>query len=48
MWKKYCFELVKDKIINFALNLIYEERLGNKQDKSLIRHLIQFFVEYGL
>jgi len=41
MWRQYCFEPIKDKLIPSLLDLVDQDRQGKKQDKTLIRNLVQ-------
>lgn len=47
MWRQHCFDPIKDKLIPSLLDLLDQDRSGNKQDKSLIRSMVQSYVEFG-
>jgi len=46
MWRQHCFEPIKDKLIPSLLDLLDQDRQGNKQDKSLIRNMVQSYIEF--
>jgi len=46
MWRQYCFDPIKDKLIPSLLDLLDQDRQGNKQDKSLIRNMVQSYIEF--
>lgn len=47
MWRQHCFDPIKDKLIPALLDLLDQDRWGNKQDKSLIRNMVQSYIEFG-
>eukprot|EP01114_Cavostelium_apophysatum_P003186 TRINITY_DN1295_c0_g1_i1.p1 TRINITY_DN1295_c0_g1~~TRINITY_DN1295_c0_g1_i1.p1 ORF type:complete len:780 (-),score=255.74 TRINITY_DN1295_c0_g1_i1:133-2472(-) len=46
MWREHCFDPIKDKLIPSLLDLLDQDRNGNKQDKSLIRNMVQSYIEF--
>ena len=46
MWRQHCFEPIKDKLIPSLLHLLDLDRLGQKQDKTLVRNLVGSYIEY--
>jgi len=46
MWRQHCFDPIKDKLIPSLLDLLDQDRSGNKQDKSLVRSMVQSYVEF--
>jgi len=46
MWRQHCFEPIKDKLIPSLLDLLDQDRDGKKQDKTLIRNLVQSYIEF--
>jgi len=46
MWRQHCFEPIKDKLIPSLLDLLDQDRQGSKQDKSLIRNMVQSYIEF--
>jgi hypothetical protein len=46
MWRQHCFDPIKDKLIPSLLDLLDQDRNGNKQDKTLIRNMVQSYIEF--
>jgi hypothetical protein len=46
MWRQHCFDPIKDKLIPSLLDLLDQDRGGNKQDKTLIRNMVQSYIEF--
>jgi len=46
MWRQHCFDPIKDKLIPSLLDLLDQDRDGNKQDKALIRNMVQSYIEF--
>eukprot|EP01118_Nematostelium_gracile_P018515 TRINITY_DN823_c0_g1_i1.p1 TRINITY_DN823_c0_g1~~TRINITY_DN823_c0_g1_i1.p1 ORF type:complete len:795 (-),score=263.67 TRINITY_DN823_c0_g1_i1:65-2146(-) len=46
MWRQHCFDPIKDKLIPSLLDLLDQDRNGNKQDKGLMRSLVQSYIEF--
>lgn len=46
MWRQHCFDPIKDKLIPSLLSLLNQDRAGNRIDKSLIRNLVQSYIEF--
>jgi hypothetical protein len=46
MWRQHCFEPIKDKLIPSLLDLLDQDRMGHKQDKSLVRNMVQSYIEF--
>eukprot|EP01117_Protostelium_nocturnum_P018944 TRINITY_DN804_c0_g1_i1.p1 TRINITY_DN804_c0_g1~~TRINITY_DN804_c0_g1_i1.p1 ORF type:complete len:783 (-),score=238.21 TRINITY_DN804_c0_g1_i1:51-2399(-) len=46
MWREHCFAPIKDKLIPALLGLLDKDRAGDKQDKTLLRNMVQSYVEY--
>jgi len=46
MWRQHCFDPIKDKLIPSLLDLLDQDRQGNKQDKTLIRNMVQSYIEF--
>jgi hypothetical protein len=47
MWRQHCFDPIKEKLIPALLDLLDEDRRGNKQDKTLVRNMVQSYIEFG-
>eukprot|EP01119_Soliformovum_irregulare_P016219 TRINITY_DN4668_c0_g1_i1.p1 TRINITY_DN4668_c0_g1~~TRINITY_DN4668_c0_g1_i1.p1 ORF type:complete len:780 (-),score=286.20 TRINITY_DN4668_c0_g1_i1:47-2386(-) len=46
MWRQHCFDPIKDKLIPSLLDILDQDRNGNKQDKNLIRNMVQSYIEF--
>jgi len=46
MWRQHCFDPIKDKLIPALLDLLDQDRQGNKQDKSLVRNMVGSYIEF--
>jgi len=46
MWRQHCFDPIKDKLIPSLLDLLDQDRNGTKQDKTLIRNMVQSYIEF--
>jgi len=46
MWRQFCFDPIKEKLIPALLDLLDQDRQGNKQDKSLIRNMVGSYIEF--
>jgi len=46
MWRQHCFDPIKDKLIPSLLDLLDQDRQGHKQDKTLIRNMVQSYIEF--
>jgi hypothetical protein len=47
MWRQHCFDPIKDKLIPSLLDLLDLDRAGSKQDTTLIRNMVQSYIEFG-
>jgi hypothetical protein len=47
MWRQHCFDPIKEKLIPALLDLLDQDRQGNKQDKSLVRNMVGSYIEFG-
>lgn len=47
MWRQHCFDPIKDKLIPSLLDLLDQDRNNNKQDKTLMRNMVQSYIEFG-
>ena len=47
MWRQHCFDPIKHQLIPSLLNLLDQDREGNKQDKALVRNMVQSYIEFG-
>lgn len=46
MWRQHCFDPIKHQLIPSLLNLLDQDREGNKQDKALVRNMVQSYIEF--
>lgn len=47
MWRQYCFDPIKEKLVPSTLDLLDQDRAGNKQNKKAIRDFVQSYIEFG-
>jgi len=46
MWRQHCFDPIKDKLVPSTLDLLDQDRAGNKQNKTAIRNFVQSYIEF--
>eukprot|EP01115_Flamella_aegyptia_P013766 TRINITY_DN7519_c0_g1_i1.p1 TRINITY_DN7519_c0_g1~~TRINITY_DN7519_c0_g1_i1.p1 ORF type:complete len:780 (+),score=346.03 TRINITY_DN7519_c0_g1_i1:135-2474(+) len=46
MWRQHCFDPIKHQLIPALLDLLDQDRQGNKQDKALVRNMVQSYIEF--
>jgi len=46
MWRQHCFDPIKEKLIPALLDLLDQDRQGNKQDKALVRNMVGSYIEF--
>lgn len=46
MWRQYCFDPIKEKLVPSTLDLLDQDRAGNKQNKKAIRDFVQSYIEF--
>lgn len=46
MWRQHCFDPIKDKLVPSTLDLLDQDRAGNKQNKNQIRNFVQSYIEF--
>ena len=44
MWRQHCFDPIKDKLVPSTLDLLDQDRAGNKQNKTQICNFVAIYI----